>query len=118
MTYYDAMSLQRLGEHDKARNLFAELLEHGRRLARQKAKIDYFATSLPTMLLFNDDLEKRKDTTAAFLQAQALQGLGRTQTSRKLLDRILKLDPNHALAEHFRFESELLARVEVGIVCK
>ena len=40
------------------------------------AKIDYFATSLPTMLLFDDDLQLRQETTALFLQAQARLGLG------------------------------------------
>jgi hypothetical protein len=67
-------------------------------LARLPAKIDYFATSLPTMLVFEDDLTKRQPVTATFLQAQACFGLGRTAEAKKLLAKVLRLDPNHALA--------------------
>ncbi len=69
-----------------------------RRLARTPAKIDYFATSLPTMLLFDDDLDARQQTTGLFLEAQANLGLGRRARARALLATVLKRDPAHALA--------------------
>jgi hypothetical protein len=48
--------------------------------------VDYFATSLPTMLLFEDDLQRRQEVTAKFLQAQALHGLGRSEEAAKLFE--------------------------------
>ena len=36
--------------------------------SKDRAKIDYFATSLAAMLLFDDDLQSRQDTTALFLR--------------------------------------------------
>jgi hypothetical protein len=60
--------------------------------------MDYFATSLPTMLLFEDDLQQRQQTTALFLQAQAQLGLGRRAAARMLLHTVLQRDPNHPLA--------------------
>lgn len=98
MTYYSALSLERLGRRAEARKLLRELLAYARTLARQPAKIDYFATSLPTMLLFNDDLEARQGTTALFLEAQARLGLGEKAAARRLLRIVLQRDPNHALA--------------------
>jgi len=68
---------------------------------RQEAKIDYFATSLPAMLLFEDDLQKRNRATAMFLQAQAWLGLGDTERAQQLLERLLDLDPSHALGADF-----------------
>ena len=50
------------------------------------------------MLLFDDDLRFRQETTALFLQAQAQLGLGRTAQGRRLLRSVLERDPNHALA--------------------
>ena len=47
------------------------------------ARIDYFATSLPTLLLFDDDLAKRQRVTALFLMAQAELGLGRRDEALK-----------------------------------
>ena len=104
MTYYSALSLEKLGRKTKARKLFRDLLAYSRQLRKSAAKIDYFATSLPTMLLFDDDLQRRQETTALFLQAQALLGLGRRSAAKKLLSIVLKRDPNHALAADFSAE--------------
>jgi predicted Zn-dependent protease len=48
------------------------------------------------MLLFEGDPEAGNRTEAAFLQAQALLGLGKTREAEALLARILKEDGNHA----------------------
>ena len=75
-----------------------DLLAYARKLAKTPAKIDYFATSLPTMLLFEDDLQFRQETMALFLQAQAHLGLGQRLRAQKLLSAVLKRDPNYARA--------------------
>jgi tetratricopeptide (TPR) repeat protein len=98
MTYYSALALKRLGRKAAAAKLLRELLAYARRLERQPAQIEYFATSLPTMLVFEDDLTKRQRITAMFLQAQARLGLGRAAEAKKLLAKVLRLDPNHAQA--------------------
>lgn len=98
MTYYSALSGARLGQKARAQQQFRDLLGYAKKLQTAEAKIDYFATSLPTMLLFEDDLQFRQATTALFLQAQAQLGLGRPQAARKLLSAVLQRDPNHALA--------------------
>jgi len=98
MTYYSALAWQKLGQKQKAARLFRELLAFARQLRRTPAKVDYFATSLPTMLLFEDDLLFRQETTALFLEAQAQLGLGRKSAARKLLAKVLARDPNHAAA--------------------
>jgi hypothetical protein len=61
-------------------------------------KIDYFATSLPTMLLFDDDLKQRQDITATVLLALAHLGLGHRKMAAKLIAKVLAADPAHALA--------------------
>ncbi|MGD0390813.1 MAG: tetratricopeptide repeat protein, partial [Tepidisphaeraceae bacterium] len=98
MTYYSALSFRSLGRDTKARQLLRQLLAYARQLHKSPAKIDYFATSLPTMLLFDDDLQLRQRTTALFLQAQAWLGLGHKSRARTLLQNVLQRDPNHALA--------------------
>jgi tetratricopeptide (TPR) repeat protein len=98
MTYYSALSREKLGQKAKARKLFRDLLAYARQLQKSEAKMDYFATSLPTMLLFDDDLEFRQETTAMFLQAQAWMGLGKMARAESLLNKVLQRDPNHALA--------------------
>ena len=98
MTYYSAMAWRKLGRHAKAEALFRDLLAYARKLQHAPARIDYFATSLPTMLLFDDDPQLRQHTTALFLQAQAWLGLGEKRKAKDLLAAVLRHDPNHALA--------------------
>jgi hypothetical protein len=80
------------------KKLLRALLNHARQLGKAKAKIDYFATSLPAMLLFDDDIQFRQETTALFLQAQAYLGLGKKAAAKRLLAAVLQRDPNHAPA--------------------
>jgi tetratricopeptide (TPR) repeat protein len=98
MTYFSARSWEKLGQRTKAKKLFHELHAFARRLEKTAAKIDFFATSLPTMLLFDDDLQFRQETTALFLQAQAQLGLREKTRANALLHVVLRRDPNHALA--------------------
>jgi hypothetical protein len=67
MTYFSALAWRRLGEEDRAVRLTDGLAAYAVELAATPATIDYFATSLPTMLLFTDDIQARRDATAAFL---------------------------------------------------
>jgi len=104
ITYYSALALEKLGQRAKAQQLFRDLLNYARKLQKKPATIDYFATSLPTMLLFDEDLQFRQETTALFLQAQAYLGLGRRTKARALLQAVLDRDPNHALGADFLSE--------------
>ena len=98
ITYYSALALRRLGKKADAEKLLRALLAYAQTLAKTEAKIDYFATSLPTMLLFDDDLQARQLTTAVFIEAQARLGLGQKARATALLLTVLKRDPAHAFA--------------------
>jgi tetratricopeptide (TPR) repeat protein len=104
MTYFSARALERLNEPEKAHTRFKELRAYAIGLEDTPAQIDYFATSLPTMLLFDDDLTFRQGTTARFIRAQADYGLGNEPAARLLLDEVLVRDPNHAAASDLRAE--------------
>ena len=110
MTYYSALSQEKLGRKARAKRLFRDLLAYAQKLQKTRAKIDYFATSLPAMLLFDDDIQFRQETTALFLQAQAHFGLGQAARTRALLAAVLKRDPNHMPAADL--SAELFRRKE------
>jgi tetratricopeptide (TPR) repeat protein len=99
MTYWSAMAMRKLGREAEAESLFGEILNYAEELEKQPPKIDYFATSLPTMLLFDEDLAKRQHVTATFLRAQALLGLGRNAEARAALDEVHRLDRSHMGAQ-------------------
>lgn len=96
MTYWSALALRRLGRGDTASSLFSEILRYAQQIESQTPTIDYFATSLPAMLLFEADLKQQHSITARFLRAQAHLGLGAEQEALGLLEEVLKLDPAHS----------------------
>jgi tetratricopeptide (TPR) repeat protein len=98
MTYYNALALRALGKPAQATRILRDLLAYAERLLQSEPEIDYFATSLPAMLLFEDDLKARNIVTARFLQAQARLGLGQVSRARAGLQRVLALDCNHGRA--------------------
>jgi tetratricopeptide (TPR) repeat protein len=98
MTYFSAMAMQWLGIGSEAERLFAELLAYAKTLAATDPKIDYFATSLPAMMLFEDDLATRQQINAMLLEAQAQIGFEEHDLAKHLLREILRRDPSHLLA--------------------
>jgi tetratricopeptide (TPR) repeat protein len=96
MTYWTGMAHLALGNTPEASRIFQEIYDYSLELERTEPKIDYFATSLPAMLLFVEDLVRRNQTDAKFLRAQALAGLGRVAESANFLQDVLLLDSNHA----------------------
>jgi tetratricopeptide (TPR) repeat protein len=96
-TFWSAMALERLGRHDEARALFEKILKYAEKLESDTPTIDYFATSLPAMLLFEENLGERQATTACFLRAQAMLGLNREdkRLGLDMLRQVLDRDKNH-----------------------
>jgi tetratricopeptide (TPR) repeat protein len=97
-TYYQAMSLCKLGRGEEARKLLLDMLDYSDDLAKSEAKIDYFATSLPTMLIFEDNLGRTQKRTASILRAYAIFGLGNGVEARALIEAVLADDPSNELA--------------------
>jgi tetratricopeptide (TPR) repeat protein len=61
-TLFSIRALRRLGEHAAAVTLVDEFDDYLTELAATPARVDYFATSLPAMLLFHDDPQSVHDS--------------------------------------------------------
>ncbi|WP_120338724.1 DUF5107 domain-containing protein [Cryobacterium soli] len=61
-TLFSIRALRRLGDHGAAVTLVDEFDDYLVELAVTPARVDYFATSLPAMLLFHDDPQSVHDT--------------------------------------------------------
>lgn len=109
-TFWSGKALDRLGRKDEAKKVFQEIYDHSLKLERGTAQIDYFATSLPTMLLFEENLDLRQKISSRFLRAQALLGLGRTSEGVALLHELRTLDPNHSGT------ADLLSAIEMAVI--
>ena len=94
-SYWSALALQRLHQPERANALFAAIADYAQHLEQQESAIEYFATSLPAMLLFDQNLYECNRITACFLRAQAAAGLGDTGHAVELLQQVLDSDSNH-----------------------
>ncbi len=106
LSYFRGLSLRELGKSDESQALFRNLKSFAEAKLGEKAKIDYFATSLPNLLVFDEDLQGRRDSENHLLLAMACRGLGEADEARKALDearrftnsdlRAAELDAEHA----------------------
>jgi hypothetical protein len=72
-----------------------------------EVKIDYFATSLPNFLLFEDDPRKRNRIECLFLRGLANLGLDRQAEALADLGQVLAVDRTHLFA---RLELDRMTR--------
>jgi tetratricopeptide (TPR) repeat protein len=98
-TYYRALALAALGREAEAETVLEELRSFAERQMKVAVKIDYFATSLPNFMLFEDDIENRNRVECLFLRGLANQGLGRTAEACADYRLVLDLDRNHIWAQ-------------------
>jgi tetratricopeptide (TPR) repeat protein len=106
MTYYSTLALRRLERQEEAAATIEGLRAYAETLPVTPAKIDYFATSLPTMLLFEQDLQQSQERGARFMLAQVSLASGDAARGRHLLETVLREDPNHAAAADLMREIE------------
>ncbi|WP_232548337.1 DUF5107 domain-containing protein [Propioniciclava soli] len=98
LTYFSVLAARRLGLDDRADTLVEGLARWSDDLAGTTPTVDYFATSLPSLLLFTDDLERRNRVEVAVLRAQVATLEGDTDVANERLREALGEDPNHPQA--------------------
>jgi tetratricopeptide (TPR) repeat protein len=99
MCYYKALALRSLGRTSAAGELLQEMKERLQAERKIEPVIDYFATSLPNFLVFEDDLTFRKEIECTFTEALVDLGLGSDLDAAQKLQRVVDRDPNHLAAQ-------------------
>lgn len=97
-SYFQAQALIALGNGEPARAILSRLATFAAEQVKLEPKIDYFATSLPNLLLFEDDLGKRNRIDSWLLSALASHGLGDREKAVEQLQQVIAEDPNHLFA--------------------
>jgi len=75
LSYYRGLSLIELGRTDQAEALFNDMRAYAKRELNRQPTIDYFATSLPLLLVFEQDIAEVTHRNAKELIQLAEQGL-------------------------------------------
>ena len=89
LSYFRGLSLRELGREYDASAIFSDLQSFAETKLKEIAKIDYFATSLPNLLVFDEDLQARRDAENHLLLALAHHGLGESAAASSALEKTL-----------------------------
>ncbi len=93
--FYQGLAWLKLNEKEKAASIFQGLVAYGRAHLQDTIKIDYFAVSLPDLLIFEGDLNGRNITHCHYLVGLGLLGLKDMCGARKQFELALKQDIMH-----------------------
>ncbi|MBB6109088.1 Lipopolysaccharide biosynthesis regulator YciM, contains six TPR domains and a predicted metal-binding C-terminal domain [Mucilaginibacter lappiensis] len=97
--FYQGLAWKKLGNTERANSIFKKLVNYGALHANDEVKIDYFAVSLPNLLIFDDDLNLRNRIHTSFLQGLGALGLQELDAAQKMLNHVLGLDATHAASK-------------------
>ncbi|MBS1567100.1 MAG: tetratricopeptide repeat protein, partial [Bacteroidetes bacterium] len=93
--FYQGLAQRKLGHPDKATEIFERLAAFGERHMQDVITIDYFAVSLPDLLVFDADLDQRNAIHCRYMLALGCLGMGQQGRALALFDEVLELDIHH-----------------------
>lgn len=95
--FYQGLAWIKLEQREKAGQIFQKLIAFGEAHLRDNISIDYFAVSLPDLLVFDADLNLRNRVHCLYLMALGNLGLGNghLKKSEALFADVLHVDQNH-----------------------
>ena len=93
--YYQGLALRALGREDEAHGRFYKLINFGKQHIFEKQVMDYFAVSLPDLLIWEDSLDKKNLIHCKYMLALGYLGMGEQQKALQYLSEVEALDCNH-----------------------
>ncbi|RZL13345.1 MAG: DUF5107 domain-containing protein, partial [Pedobacter sp.] len=93
--FYQGLAWDKLGRQDKAASIFTKLISYSGQHLNDNIKIDYFAVSLPNLLIFEDDLDIRNKVHCLFMKGLGHLGLDETEAAEQSFSKVLELDSEH-----------------------
>jgi tetratricopeptide (TPR) repeat protein len=108
--FYQGMALLKLGRKDEAHGRFYRLINYGKQHIFEKQVMDYFAVSLPDLLIWEgnaaghqlSELDQRNLIHCKYMLALGYYGMGDEAHALKYLEEVEALDINHQGIQQFR----------------
>ncbi|MDE6649105.1 MAG: DUF5107 domain-containing protein [Muribaculaceae bacterium] len=106
--FYAGLAFRALGDENKARSYFNKLVNFGRQHYHDEVKMDYFAVSLPDLMIWDGDLNESNRKHCLYMLALGEYGLGNYKRSDKYLKELMEMDINHQGAVSFQSLQNLM----------
>ncbi|HTE25704.1 DUF5107 domain-containing protein [Flavitalea sp.] len=93
--FYQGLAWLKLNNAEKASQIFNRLVEFANEHFNDEIKIDYFAVSLPDLLVFDTDLNEKNKNHCRYLQGLGELGLENFAACARHLNEVLQHDSSH-----------------------
>ena len=93
--FYQGLALLKLGREDEAHGRFYKLINYGKQHIYDKVVMDYFAVSLPDLLIWEDSLDTKNLIHCKYMLALGYYGMGDMEKAQKYMAEVKALDNNH-----------------------
>jgi tetratricopeptide (TPR) repeat protein len=93
--FYQGLAWLKLGNIKKANEIFNKLISFGNEHLEDKIKIDYFAVSLPDLLVFDQDLDLKNLIHCHYLIGLGFLGLDEIDQVKYHFQKVLDKNVNH-----------------------
>ena len=100
--FYQGMALLKLCREGEARGRFYKLINFGKQHLFEKQVMDYFAVSLPDMLIWDDSLDTKNIIHCKYMLALGYYGMGDKAHALRYLTEVEALDNNHQGIQQLR----------------
>ena len=100
--FYQGLALYKLGREGEAHGRFYKLINYGKQHVFEQQVMDYFAVSLPDLLIWEDSLDMKNLIHCKYMLALGYYGMGDKEKAYKYLAEIEALDNNHQGIQQFR----------------
>ena len=93
--FYQGLALLKLGREAEAKSRFDNLIAFGEKHFDEQIKLDYFAVSLPDLLIWDDDLTFRNKIHCHYMLGLGYFGIGNSEKTTFHLKIASNMDVNH-----------------------
>jgi tetratricopeptide (TPR) repeat protein len=93
--FYQGLSWRKLGEDQKALDIFQALVHYGEKHLDDEIRLDYFAVSLPDLLVFDDNLDKRNKVHCLYMIGLGYLGLEDFDKALSVFEQVESADAMH-----------------------
>ena len=100
--FFQGLALYKLGLEGEAHGRFFKLINYGKQHIFEKQVMDYFAVSLPDLLIWEDSLDTKNVIHCKYMLALGYYGMGDMDHALKYLAEVEAMDNNHQGIQQLR----------------
>ncbi|MBW4889808.1 DUF5107 domain-containing protein [Mucilaginibacter sp. HMF5004] len=93
--FYQGLAWEKLHKPEIATAIFNNLVNYGLAHEQDEVRVDYFAVSLPDLLIFEDDLKLRNYIHCRYIAGLGYLGLKKTDEAQQAFNDVTKNDAMH-----------------------